>query len=244
MRRAEGVVLIAILLVISAAMLVLVAVETVNCVKRFQSSVLIQKDVEEILHPRSGSEKPSLPDASQRYLADLAAIQKDSQDSGTASFLYTLTMFAVVLVSGFLYKDAVAKLNAAQGLIDEHRRSVSQTQAAALSLAVAEGLAVQIGKQGTVALTSVAPVMRDCIKDIDNSLQNLRRNRGAISPVLYDGLRNGVGRVRTCLSNIPRDGGAAEVKDILDKVKDLCDLLNSREFSKACRRDFGRHDEG
>lgn len=241
MRRAEGIVLVFALAMISLAMLALVTVETFNCVKRYQTSALIQKDVEEILHPGSASGKPNLPDASQRYLADLAAIQKDNQDAGTASFLYTLTMFAVVAVSGRFYWRAVAKFNAAQELLDEHRRAAadsSQTQAAALSLAIAEGLALQIGQQGTVALSSVAPVMRDCIKDIENSLQNLKSNRGAISPVLYDGLGNGVRRIRTCLSNIPSAGGATEVKDILEKVTDLCDLLSSREFSETCRRDL------
>jgi len=229
------------LVAISAAMFILVAVETVNCVNRFQSNKLVQKDIEEILHPGSGSGRPNLPDASQRYLADLAAIQKESQDSGTASFLYTLTMFAVVAVSGRLYTRAVAKFNASQGLLNEHRKSVansSEIQAAALSLAVAEGIALQIGQRGVVALSSVAPVMRDCINDIDIRLQKLGSGGGAISPVLYDGLRNGVFRIRTCLSSIPSPGGGTEVRDILDKVEGLWDLLSSKEFSERYRRDL------
>jgi hypothetical protein len=242
MKRVEEAVLIIGLLAISAAMLVLVGVETANCVKRFQVSISIQKDVEGILKSGSDSGKPWIPDASQRYLADLTAIQKESQDSGTTSFLYTLTMFAVVAVSGRFYWRAVAKFNTAQDLVDEHRKSIansSQTQTAALSLAVAEGLALQIGRRGAVALASIAPVMRDCIKDVDNSLQNVRRNRGAISPVLYDGLRNGIKCIGTCLSSTIRAGGATEVQDILDMVNILYDQMGSEEFTESCRRELG-----
>jgi hypothetical protein len=80
--------------------------------------------------------------------------------------------------------------------------------------------------------------MRDCINDIDIRLQKLGSGGGAISPVLYDGLRNGVFRIRTCLSSIPSPGGGTEVRDILDKVEGLWDLLSSKEFSERYRRDL------
>ncbi|MFZ1085792.1 MAG: hypothetical protein WAN35_12580 [Terracidiphilus sp.] len=240
-RTVEEVVIIIGLMAISLAMFVLVGVETVNCYGKYKISSSILDDVKKILDSGPGSGKLISPDGFQRYSADLDAIHKESQDSGTTSFLYTLTMFAVVTVSGGFYWRAVREFNKAQNLLNELRKttaSSNQIQAAILSLAIGEGIALQIGRNGAIDITSTAPVMRDCVKDIRNTLVFLNENRAAISIVLFDGLRNGVGRIQSFLSdNVPPQNRVA-VRDIFDTVDEICKIMDSEDFIKKCKREL------
>jgi hypothetical protein len=229
MSLVERVVVSIVLVAVSMAMLCIVSVEIINRWQQYEINRGIRIDLYDIEQSAKQGKQADLQATYERFHADLEMNKRGNQESdGLTSFLYALTMFAIVGISGFLFKKALDCQAKTQSICDETLKSCAAFRETFVDSGKLHAALYDVLVSNSIAISNEHPItiIRDCISNRASALlTGLCRSGSAIPPALYETLKEGLSCTKKYLDDAAKQQGKAGIEEIQFEIDAVMEKL-------------------